>query len=194
MLMVSRDRWPGEALVLFGSDGFKARAKALAMELDMGLESVPEPEAERPRPRPKPGMGSRSEKGVPTPWPHSRAPLSIGCGRKACRANPIVGGITFRPPASGLERCTHFLLYLYSYRKEVAMLAIRLPEEIETRLAALAKATGRTKTFYAREAIIRHIEDLEDAFLAEESYLRFKADGEKGIQLEEVERRLGLAD
>ena len=34
------------------------------------------------------------------------------------------------------------------------MLAIRLPEEIESRLGNLAKKTGRTKTFYAREAIL----------------------------------------
>ncbi len=47
------------------------------------------------------------------------------------------------------------------------MLAIRLPADIEDRLTALAKATGRTKTFYAREAILKHIEDLEDIYLAE---------------------------
>jgi len=46
------------------------------------------------------------------------------------------------------------------------MLALRLPPEIEKRLAALAKKTGRTKSFYAREAILRHIEDIEDAYLA----------------------------
>lgn len=34
------------------------------------------------------------------------------------------------------------------------MLAIRLPEEIEERLDKLAKRTGRSKTFYAREAIL----------------------------------------
>ena len=34
-------------------------------------------------------------------------------------------------------------------RRERDMLAIRLPEEIEGRLERLAKATGRTKTFYA---------------------------------------------
>lgn len=46
------------------------------------------------------------------------------------------------------------------------MLALRLPEEIEKRLEQLAKRTGRTKSFYAREAILRHLEDLEDAYLA----------------------------
>ena len=46
------------------------------------------------------------------------------------------------------------------------MLALRLPPEIEKRLDTLAKKTGRTKSFYAREAILRHIEDLEDFHLA----------------------------
>jgi len=47
-------------------------------------------------------------------------------------------------------------------------LAIRLPKDIEDRLDRLAKQTGRTKTFYAREAIVEHLEELEDVFLAEE--------------------------
>ncbi len=46
------------------------------------------------------------------------------------------------------------------------MLAIRLKPELEARLARLAKLTGRTKTFYAREAIEQHLEDLEDYYLA----------------------------
>lgn len=46
------------------------------------------------------------------------------------------------------------------------MLAIRLESEIEERLARLAKKTGRTKTFYAREAILEHLGDLEDGYLA----------------------------
>ncbi len=46
------------------------------------------------------------------------------------------------------------------------MLAIRLPPTIEKRLENLAKKTGRTKTFYAREAILNHVEELEDKYLA----------------------------
>jgi RHH-type rel operon transcriptional repressor/antitoxin RelB len=70
------------------------------------------------------------------------------------------------------------------------MLAIRLPQEIEERLDSLAKQTGRTKTFYVREAILDHLEELEDYYLA-------ASRSEKslpGIPLEEVERRLDLAD
>ena len=48
----------------------------------------------------------------------------------------------------------------------LCMLAIRLQKEIEDRLERLAKKTGRTKTFYAREAILEHLGDLEDAYLA----------------------------
>lgn len=46
------------------------------------------------------------------------------------------------------------------------MLAIRLPSDIETRLAHLAEKTGRTKTYYARKAILDLIEDMEDTYLA----------------------------
>lgn len=42
------------------------------------------------------------------------------------------------------------------------MLALRLPTEVERRLSALANATGRTKSFHAREAILEHLDDLED--------------------------------
>lgn len=49
---------------------------------------------------------------------------------------------------------------------EIMMLAIRLPEEIEKRLAELAAKTGRTKTFYAKEAILEHLDGMEDKYLA----------------------------
>lgn len=49
------------------------------------------------------------------------------------------------------------------------MLAIRLDPEVEKRMEELAKKTGRTKTFYAREAILEHLEDMEDYYLAVES-------------------------
>ena len=68
------------------------------------------------------------------------------------------------------------------------MLAIRLDEETEKRLDALAKKTGRTKTFYAREAILQHLEDLEDIYLATK---RLRSPG-KTYSAQEVKRELGL--
>jgi RHH-type rel operon transcriptional repressor/antitoxin RelB len=70
------------------------------------------------------------------------------------------------------------------------MLALRLPPEIEKRLAALAKKTGRTKSFYAREAILRHIEDIEDQHLA---VARIKRGGRQK-SLKALERRKGATD
>ena len=69
------------------------------------------------------------------------------------------------------------------------MLAIRLPEEIEARLKALAAKTGRTKTFYAKEAILEHLDELEDKYLAlhrlENPGKRWPLDElEQGIDLE----------
>ncbi|MEA3250476.1 MAG: DUF6290 family protein [Pseudomonadota bacterium] len=74
------------------------------------------------------------------------------------------------------------------------MLAIRLPADIEDRLEALAKATGRTKTYYAREAILEHLEYLEDTFLAEKTLEQVRRGEMTTHNLDDVERELGLAD
>jgi RHH-type transcriptional regulator, rel operon repressor / antitoxin RelB len=67
------------------------------------------------------------------------------------------------------------------------MLALRLPPEIEKRLDDLAKKTGRTKSYYARQAILAHLEDMEDIALAEE---RLKSDDGVRIALEDVMREI----
>lgn len=74
------------------------------------------------------------------------------------------------------------------------MLAIRLPPDIEKRLATLAKKTGRTKTYYAREAILTHLENLEDAALAEKRLAEFYKSGEKAVPLADIVKRYGLED
>lgn len=74
------------------------------------------------------------------------------------------------------------------------MLSVRLGEELEQRLEALAKATGRSKTYYVREALIQKLEDMEDLYLAEAVMERIASGEEKTTPLAEVERELGLAD
>jgi RHH-type transcriptional regulator, rel operon repressor / antitoxin RelB len=66
------------------------------------------------------------------------------------------------------------------------MLALRLPPDIEQRLDALAKKTGRSKSYYAREAILRHIEDIENYYLARWRLAR----GGPRLTLESLEREL----
>jgi RHH-type rel operon transcriptional repressor/antitoxin RelB len=62
------------------------------------------------------------------------------------------------------------------------------------RLKTLAESTGRTATFYIREAIVEHLEDIEDLYLAETVSRRVKDVKIKTYTLEEVERELGLDD
>lgn len=73
-------------------------------------------------------------------------------------------------------------------------LSIRLEKALDARLERLAKVTGRTKSFYVRQAIVDQIQDLEDAFLARNVVARVAAGKERVIALEDVERELGLED
>lgn len=68
------------------------------------------------------------------------------------------------------------------------MLVIKLPEEIENRLAELATKTGRTKTYYVREAILEHLDELEEKYLAIE---RLEKPGKRWT-LDEVEKGIDL--
>ena len=70
------------------------------------------------------------------------------------------------------------------------MLAIRLTRDIEDRLNRLTQETGRTKTALAREAILEHLDDLEDFYLAEARARQNR----KTIPLIDVERELSLAN
>lgn len=72
--------------------------------------------------------------------------------------------------------------------------SIRLPEDIERRLDALAEKTGRTKAFYIRELILSHIEDLEDYYLAAEVVERLRKGQERTFSAQEVRQDLGLDD
>jgi RHH-type transcriptional regulator, rel operon repressor / antitoxin RelB len=63
------------------------------------------------------------------------------------------------------------------------MLAIRLPAAIEKRLEKLARRTGRTKSFYARQAILQHLDELEDLYLAERALERIRRGEEKPTRL-----------
>mgnify|MGYP001031138541 CR=1 FL=1 len=71
-------------------------------------------------------------------------------------------------------------------------ISIRLPQDIESRLDELAKLTGRSKTFYMREAILEHLDDLEDRYLAEKRLEDLRAGKSKTVPLEDVMKRHGV--
>ena len=63
--------------------------------------------------------------------------------------------------------------------------AIRLPVDIHNRLDELAKSTGRTAAFYMREAIVSHIEDLEDYYASEKALTEIREGKAKLLDLKE---------
>jgi RHH-type rel operon transcriptional repressor/antitoxin RelB len=72
-------------------------------------------------------------------------------------------------------------------------LSIRLDPELDKRLARLAKRTGRTKSFYIKQAIEAQLNELEDIYLAE-SVLQRVADGDEAIySLEDAKELLRKA-
>lgn len=68
------------------------------------------------------------------------------------------------------------------------MLAVRLDEELEKRLNRLAKETGRTKSYYVKEAIRQFLEDREDYLLGIAALER----KEPTVSLADVRKELGL--
>ena len=68
------------------------------------------------------------------------------------------------------------------------MLSVRLPEDIEKRLDALANATGRSKSYYVRAAVMAKLEDMEDIYMAEAVMERIASGEEKVLTSEEFWR------
>ena len=66
------------------------------------------------------------------------------------------------------------------------MIAVRLPKEIEERLERLAKETGQTKTYYVREAITEHLQEIEEIYLAQQVLERVRAGKEDVVPLENL--------
>lgn len=68
-------------------------------------------------------------------------------------------------------------------------LSIRLDPKTEKKLERMAKKTGRTKSWYIRQAIEKYLEEWEDYHIA---FSRLEK--EKGeINIAEVRKKLGLA-
>jgi RHH-type rel operon transcriptional repressor/antitoxin RelB len=74
----------------------------------------------------------------------------------------------------------------------MASVSLRLPDDVAARLQQLAERTGRSKTFYMVEAIHRHLDDLEDLYLAEKSLIELRAGRSQTVPLEEVMKRYGM--
>ncbi|MEX6507334.1 DUF6290 family protein [Jiella sp. M17.18] len=74
------------------------------------------------------------------------------------------------------------------------MLTLELSPEVNERLETLAKRTGRSKSFFAEEAILRQIEDLEDVYLAEQELAEVRAGRSRTRPLADVMKTYGVED
>lgn len=68
------------------------------------------------------------------------------------------------------------------------MLAVRLDEQTEARLSKLAAETGRSKSYYVKQAIAAYLQDREDYILA----LAVLEREEPHTSLADVRKELGL--
>ena len=70
--------------------------------------------------------------------------------------------------------------------------SLRLPPDIGERLNLLSQQTGRSKTFYILEAIREHLNDLEDAYLAEQRLADIRAGRSRVLSSDEMEALLSV--
>lgn len=64
---------------------------------------------------------------------------------------------------------------------------IRVDEQTDHRLEYLSARTGRSKTFYATEALKQYLEEHEDYFLAKDALDEFTQSNDEAIDLVNVE-------
>lgn len=74
------------------------------------------------------------------------------------------------------------------------MLALRLPPDVEDRLEALARRTGRSKDDHARDAILDHLDNLEDLEVAQQRLAAVRGGESATIPLDDLLTRYGVAD
>jgi RHH-type rel operon transcriptional repressor/antitoxin RelB len=68
------------------------------------------------------------------------------------------------------------------------MLGVRLSKDLEQRLVNLSQRTGRTQSYYVKQALQTFLDDREDYLLGLAALER----KEPTISLEELEKKLGL--
>ena len=80
----------------------------------------------------------------------------------------------------------------YAVNMSTAVLSVRLPEDLKRRLDDLGSQTGRSATFYVREAVESYIDDLEYAYALKAEAEAVRRGEIKTRRLGEITAALGL--
>lgn len=74
------------------------------------------------------------------------------------------------------------------------VLSLRVTSETKARLDRLSRATNRPASVYVREALEAHLDKLEYEYMILQRVSEVRAGKAETVSLEEMDRRLGLAD
>lgn len=70
-------------------------------------------------------------------------------------------------------------------------ISVRLHQALDARLERIARRTGRSKSFYVKQALVDQLPDLEDLCVARKVAKRVADSRERVISLDQLERELG---
>lgn len=84
------------------------------------------------------------------------------------------------------------MYYMHYIMENFMTYSIRFPQEVEKRLQTLAETTGRTKSFYVKEAVLEHLNDIEDIYLAQKRLEKIRSGISKTVSLEKVMKKYDM--
>ena len=72
------------------------------------------------------------------------------------------------------------------------VVSVRLDADTDARLSRLAERTGRSKTFYLKQALAEHLDELDERYWEDDVIDRWEASGRPSRPLEDLKAELGL--
>ena len=89
---------------------------------------------------------------------------------------------------------SHTPLHDYRFFDVLCGKSVHTGAEFRKGLAGRFESLPVVKPFYAREAILEHLSDLEDLYLAEQRRIDIQSEKIKTVALDEVMKRYGVKD
>lgn len=85
-----------------------------------------------------------------------------------------------------------YALLQKKYRKFMANLSVRIPDQLDFALEVVAKKQERNKSFFIRKALENYLEDFQDYQIAKKEYAKYLSNGKKSLDLKDLAKELGI--